>query len=108
MRVVQSTVPTVVAVLMSISSVTVGFIVHGFSDEVVEQKEIRHARAILYCAEHPRRSITVGGGGRTMAMMGVLAASAWSPRSSRALARASAAPIAVVFLIVTPSSDPPP
>jgi NAD(P)-dependent dehydrogenase (short-subunit alcohol dehydrogenase family) len=31
------------------------------------------ARAILYCAEHPRRSITVGGGGRVNAMMGILA-----------------------------------
>ncbi|HEU4880704.1 MAG TPA: SDR family oxidoreductase, partial [Longimicrobium sp.] len=31
------------------------------------------ARAILYCAEHPRRSVTVGGGGRLMAMMGILA-----------------------------------
>lgn len=31
------------------------------------------ARAILYCAEHPRRSVTVGGGGRMNAMMGILA-----------------------------------
>ena len=31
------------------------------------------ARAILYCAQHPRRSITVGGGGRMNAMMGILA-----------------------------------
>ena len=31
------------------------------------------ARAILHCAEHPRRSITVGGGGRMNAMMGILA-----------------------------------
>jgi short-subunit dehydrogenase len=31
------------------------------------------ARAILYCAEHPRRSVTVGGGGRLTAMMGILA-----------------------------------
>jgi short-subunit dehydrogenase len=29
------------------------------------------ARAILHCAEHPRRSVTVGGGGRMMAMMGM-------------------------------------
>ena len=31
------------------------------------------ARAILYCAQHPRRSVTVGGGGRVNAMMGMLA-----------------------------------
>jgi short-subunit dehydrogenase len=31
------------------------------------------ARAILYCAQHPRRSVTVGGGGRVNAMMGILA-----------------------------------
>lgn len=31
------------------------------------------ARAVLYCAEHPRRSVTVGGGGRMTAMMGILA-----------------------------------
>ncbi|HEX6373871.1 MAG TPA: SDR family oxidoreductase [Longimicrobium sp.] len=31
------------------------------------------ARAILFCAEHPRRSVTVGGGGRMNAMMGILA-----------------------------------
>jgi short chain dehydrogenase len=31
------------------------------------------ARAILYCAQHPRRSVTVGGGGRMNAMMGILA-----------------------------------
>jgi NAD(P)-dependent dehydrogenase (short-subunit alcohol dehydrogenase family) len=31
------------------------------------------ARAVLYCAEHPRRSVTVGGGGRMNAMMGILA-----------------------------------
>jgi short-subunit dehydrogenase len=31
------------------------------------------ADAILYCASHPKRSITVGGGGRVNAMMGVLA-----------------------------------
>lgn len=31
------------------------------------------ARAILYCAQHPRRSVTVGGGGRANAMMGILA-----------------------------------
>ncbi|HEX8904950.1 MAG TPA: SDR family oxidoreductase [Longimicrobiaceae bacterium] len=31
------------------------------------------ARAILFCAEHPRRSVTVGGGGRMMAMMGMKA-----------------------------------
>jgi len=31
------------------------------------------ARAILHCAEHPRRSVTVGGGGRMMAMMGMAA-----------------------------------
>ncbi|HEX8694895.1 MAG TPA: SDR family oxidoreductase [Longimicrobium sp.] len=30
------------------------------------------ADAILECAQHPKRSITVGGGGRMMAMMGVL------------------------------------
>ena len=35
-----------------------------YSPEVV-------ARAILHCAEHPRRSVTVGGGGRMMAMMGM-------------------------------------
>jgi short-subunit dehydrogenase len=29
------------------------------------------ARAILHCAEHPRRSVTVGSGGRMMAMMGM-------------------------------------
>src|SRR4051812_8725832 len=29
------------------------------------------ARAILHCAEHPRRSVTVGGGGRVMAMLGM-------------------------------------
>jgi short-subunit dehydrogenase len=29
------------------------------------------ARAIVHCAEHPRRSVTVGGGGRMMAMMGL-------------------------------------
>ena len=29
------------------------------------------ARAILHCAAHPRRSVTVGGGGRMMAMMGL-------------------------------------
>jgi short-subunit dehydrogenase len=28
------------------------------------------ARAILHCAEHPRRSVTVGGGGRMMGMLG--------------------------------------
>jgi len=28
------------------------------------------ARAILHCAAHPRRSVTVGGGGRLMALMG--------------------------------------
>lgn len=31
------------------------------------------AKAILFCAEHPRRSITVGGGGRVSAMVGILA-----------------------------------
>ncbi|HEX6750094.1 MAG TPA: SDR family oxidoreductase [Longimicrobium sp.] len=31
------------------------------------------ARAIVHCAEHPRRSVTVGGGGRMMAMMGMRA-----------------------------------
>jgi short-subunit dehydrogenase len=31
------------------------------------------ARAILHCAEHPRRSVTVGGGGRVMAMLGMAA-----------------------------------
>lgn len=31
------------------------------------------ARAILFCAEHPRRSVTVGGGGRMNAMLGILA-----------------------------------
>ena len=31
------------------------------------------ADAVLYCATHPRRSITVGGGGRMNAVMGVLA-----------------------------------
>ena len=35
------------------------------------------ARAILYCAQHPRRAVTVGGGGRMNAMMG-----SW-PRGSR-------------------------
>jgi short-subunit dehydrogenase len=29
------------------------------------------ARAILHCAAHPRRSVTVGGGGRVMAMLGM-------------------------------------
>ena len=29
------------------------------------------AKAIVHCAEHPRRSVTVGGGGRMMAMMGL-------------------------------------
>jgi short-subunit dehydrogenase len=31
------------------------------------------ARAILFCAEHPRRSVTVGGGGRLMAKIGLRA-----------------------------------
>jgi short-subunit dehydrogenase len=31
------------------------------------------AHAILFCAAHPRRSVTVGGGGRMNAMMGILA-----------------------------------
>ncbi|HSU16022.1 SDR family oxidoreductase [Longimicrobium sp.] len=31
------------------------------------------ARAIVHCAQHPRRSVTVGGGGRMMAMMGLKA-----------------------------------
>ncbi|MBV9109474.1 MAG: SDR family NAD(P)-dependent oxidoreductase [Gemmatimonadetes bacterium] len=31
------------------------------------------ARAIVHCAQHPRRSVTVGGGGRMMAMMGMKA-----------------------------------
>jgi short-subunit dehydrogenase len=31
------------------------------------------ADAILYCASHPKRAITVGGGGRVNAMMGILA-----------------------------------
>ncbi|HEX5723873.1 MAG TPA: SDR family oxidoreductase [Longimicrobiaceae bacterium] len=31
------------------------------------------ADAILHCAEHPRRSLTVGGGGRMHSMLGVLA-----------------------------------
>jgi short-subunit dehydrogenase len=31
------------------------------------------ADAVLYCAAHPRRAITVGGGGRAMAMMGIVA-----------------------------------
>jgi short-subunit dehydrogenase len=31
------------------------------------------ADAVLYCAAHPRRAVTVGGGGRMNAMMGVLA-----------------------------------
>lgn len=30
------------------------------------------ARAVLFCAEHPRRSITVGGGGRANALLGML------------------------------------
>lgn len=31
------------------------------------------ARAILFCAEHPRRSVTVGGGGRVNALVGMIA-----------------------------------
>jgi len=31
------------------------------------------ARAIVHCAQHPRRSVTVGGGGRMMAMVGLKA-----------------------------------
>ncbi|HEX8246354.1 MAG TPA: SDR family oxidoreductase [Longimicrobium sp.] len=31
------------------------------------------ARAIVHCAQHPRRSVTVGGGGRMMAMLGMKA-----------------------------------
>lgn len=31
------------------------------------------ADAILYCAAHPRKSLTVGGGGRMMGMMGMMA-----------------------------------
>jgi len=31
------------------------------------------ARAILHCAAHPRRSVTVGGGGRFMALTGMMA-----------------------------------